>query len=327
MSQNVPSIELDVIVRDLEAGRAAPSNGNYLATNMREPQTQPPQAQASHTISRPQVQYSNRASNPLQDHPQQVLRDSRQPQSTATGSSIAEDANDVGTTPRGNRFPAARPRSSPRRDEPSFAVALHHKKLIKVIEIRAPSIGERFADLPASLLKLITKQSSEQERVPDVMAKPNGKYGLQVNIAEMQSLRLRKVQWKLAEHAAEIQFNGKEPKGWESDVDTYVPGPWEQDIQPIGGSRDYKNQEKWDILRRHSMALFSATFLLVPMIIMSFNNGLLACLLTAINFVFVFGAAMAWSLTEPKEVMSNTAAYAAVLAVFIGLAVESSSNI
>ncbi|KAK8029631.1 hypothetical protein PG993_010922 [Apiospora rasikravindrae] len=199
----------------------------------------------------------------------------------------------------------------------------------------------------------------------------------------MQSLRLRTLQWKLAEHAGKIQFGGEEPDGWESDVDKYVklvqdyeymdkwskhpkipflitgrrladnhvleralgggsvnrldwnsikdwdaftvkvPGPWEQDIRPVGGSRDYKNHEKWYILRRHSMALFSAIFLMILMIIMSFHNGLLVCLLTANFYVFAFGAAMAWFLSEPKEVMTNTAAYAAVLAVFVGLAVES----
>ncbi|KAK7911761.1 hypothetical protein PG985_014242 [Apiospora marii] len=211
--------------------------------------------------------------------------------------------------------------------------------------------------------------ASTPRKAPDGLQRTNETQSFQIRVAEMQSFRLRKLQLKLAEHAAEIQRNGNEPGNWESDIDSYVrlmqdyeymnkwnkdskdpfiitgqrladyhvletvlrgryddtnsnldlvkvPGPWEQNIQPVGGSRD---DNYW---RRVRMAMLGAVFLLFPMFIMSLFNWLATCLMTACGCVVLFGLTMAWSLSEPKEILSSTAAYAAILAVFVGLSVE-----
>jgi hypothetical protein len=54
------------------------------------------------------------------------------------------------------------------------------------------------------------------------------------------------------------------------------------------------------------------------MVIMVFNRTLLATLLTMSLSVFVFGLILSFVLENGFDVLSGTAAYAAVLVVFVG---------
>ncbi|KAI0599157.1 hypothetical protein F4775DRAFT_591607 [Biscogniauxia sp. FL1348] len=100
-----------------------------------------------------------------------------------------------------------------------------------------------------------------------------------------------------------------------------VDGPWEHDSQPIGGTRSDSVAKSWargfkDRLLIAGVAIF---FLIAPMWIMVLHNTLYTSLVSTTAFVVAFGVAMAWRLDNPREVMSGTAAYAAVLVVFVGL--------
>lgn len=74
------------------------------------------------------------------------------------------------------------------------------------------------------------------------------------------------------------------------------------------------------LLRRLSMAVFGGLTLIVPMLIMVLHPGLTTVLLTTSTFVFVVGILLAMVMTkaEEKDVVGATAAYAAVLVVFVG---------
>ncbi|KAH9907736.1 hypothetical protein F4778DRAFT_445296 [Xylariomycetidae sp. FL2044] len=100
-----------------------------------------------------------------------------------------------------------------------------------------------------------------------------------------------------------------------------VRGPWEEDWLPIGGPRDLNLAWAWKagFKKRIVTAAMGGLFLIGPMWLMVLRNGLYTNLLAATVFVSAFGVLMAWQVDQPKEVMSNTAAYAAVLVVFVGL--------
>lgn len=102
-------------------------------------------------------------------------------------------------------------RSASGQEEFSFAVNHHRTKLIKVIQRRRQGIRELVVDLPMIVFEFVTRASYEREQVPDDLRRSEEESSFAVSFAEMQRLRLRKLQWKLAEHAVEIQCDGKEP--------------------------------------------------------------------------------------------------------------------
>jgi hypothetical protein len=84
----------------------------------------------------------------------------------------------------------------------------------------------------------------------------------------------------------------------------------------FGGTR-HRNETKL-FLKRVLMALLGGVFLICPMIIMIFNPTLLGTLLTTCISVFLFGLTLSVVLENGFEILSGTAAYAAVLVVFVG---------
>jgi hypothetical protein len=93
----------------------------------------------------------------------------------------------------------------------------------------------------------------------------------------------------------------------------------------FGGSRTemHRKTKFENFLQRLIMAGVGGAFLIGPMLIMVLKNTLLASLLTTAICVVVFGFTLAVYLDQPFNVLSGTAAYAAVLVVFVG---TSSSN-
>lgn len=90
------------------------------------------------------------------------------------------------------------------------------------------------------------------------------------------------------------------------------------------GGRNYREDTKQrlieELLNRVRMALFGGVAVVVPMLIMTLHRTLLTTLLTTSLFVLAVGLILAWSMdrAEPKDILTATAAYAAVLVVFVG---------
>lgn len=90
---------------------------------------------------------------------------------------------------------------------------------------------------------------------------------------------------------------------------------------PIGGTRNVKTRlKKLQNLRiRIILAAVGAFLMLGPMWLMVLHQTVYTGLITTTMCVSAFGLVASWMLAEPKDVLSATAAYAAVLVVFVGL--------
>jgi VIT1/CCC1 family predicted Fe2+/Mn2+ transporter len=79
-----------------------------------------------------------------------------------------------------------------------------------------------------------------------------------------------------------------------------------------------------DNFARVLFALFGGLFLLVPMIAMAYITSKKYLLITAVLFVFVFALSLGYfSKGSNQELVGATAAYAAVLVVFVGNSITS----
>jgi hypothetical protein len=94
----------------------------------------------------------------------------------------------------------------------------------------------------------------------------------------------------------------------------------ETEANPIGGTRLKAFEEARLKLyaSNFSMAAIGGGFLIAPMWLMVLHNTIWTTLSTTTVCVLFFGALMSWQLNGPIEVLSATAAYAAVLVVFVG---------
>lgn len=90
--------------------------------------------------------------------------------------------------------------------------------------------------------------------------------------------------------------------------------------QPIGGTRraNLRISRLRSFQGRLMTAAVGGIFLVGPMWLMTLHNTRYTALISTSVFVFVFGVLMASSLEKPMDVLSSTAAYAAVLVVFVG---------
>ena len=83
---------------------------------------------------------------------------------------------------------------------------------------------------------------------------------------------------------------------------------------------DIATKYSTEFISRLKMALFGGIALVAPMLIMSLHPTQLTQLLTTSVFVLVVGIILAWYMNdaEKKDILGATAAYAAVLVVFVG---------
>ncbi|PQE04237.1 VIT family domain-containing protein [Rutstroemia sp. NJR-2017a BVV2] len=88
----------------------------------------------------------------------------------------------------------------------------------------------------------------------------------------------------------------------------------------FGGSRTemHRKAKFENFLQRLAMAGVGGAFLIGPMLLMVLKKTLLTTLLTTSVCVIAFGFTLAVYLDQPFNVLSGTAAYAAVLVVFVG---------
>ncbi|KAI0532475.1 hypothetical protein GGR58DRAFT_507399 [Xylaria digitata] len=253
------------------------------------------------------------------------------------------------------------------RDDPGVWAISHHKSnFIKNIQ-KTPTWNSTLSDLwkRGQDTKSGRKESEDWPR-------PDEENDLRVSLAELQRMRLRKLQCKLVKHVAHMKTTDTESENWENDLETYikavqdydymtsrcklprdpfyvtgeryidsyvlhsllgeatkdvtgepapVSAPWEYTKEPIGGTRNdmTAKSESFEFRRRIAVAAVAGFFLIGPMWLMVLHNTLYTCLVSTTVSVTVFGLILACSLDSPKEVMSGTAAYAAVLVVFVGL--------
>jgi len=110
-----------------------------------------------------------------------------------------------------------------------------------------------------------------------------------------------------------------------------VPGPWDSGESSVATRNDtrpenYRRSWTRGFYERVGVAAISGAFLIAPMWLMVLHNTLFTALGSTTGFVTVFGLTAAVFLRSPTEVMACTAAYAAVLVVFVGLTIESADQ-
>ncbi|KAF4833811.1 hypothetical protein CGCTS75_v003659 [Colletotrichum tropicale] len=111
-----------------------------------------------------------------------------------------------------------------------------------------------------------------------------------------------------------------------NDISIHVDSlkPWDvasdESNDPITGTRGSNVAKTWyrAFKERIVIAATGGAFMVGPMWIMVLNGGLYTSLISTTAFVAAFGVLMAYFLIEAKDVLASTAAYAAVLVVFVG---------
>ncbi|KAI1753610.1 hypothetical protein F4782DRAFT_82845 [Xylaria castorea] len=241
-----------------------------------------------------------------------------------------------------------------------WAISHHKSNFIQNIKKKPTS---------RSILRRLWKRGQDAK---DRSEAPDEENSFRVSLAELQRMRLRKLQCQLVKHVAHMKTTGKESENWENDLETYIKAvqdydhmtshsklprdpfyvtgeryvdayvlhsllgdaakditgepilvnaPWETTEEPIGGTRNEMTakSESANFKKRIAIAAVAGFFLIGPMWLMVLHNTLYTCLVSTTVSVTVFGIILACSLDSPKEVMSGTAAYAAILVVFVGV--------
>ena len=90
-------------------------------------------------------------------------------------------------------------------------------------------------------------------------------------------------------------------------------------LRGIGRNKANKAEHEKRMVVRFSMAALGGMLLVVPTIIMATTPGLTSSLVTTCISMLVFAVLIAWRTDlGPNEILATTAAYAAVLVVFVG---------
>ncbi|KAK4237165.1 hypothetical protein C8A03DRAFT_16269 [Achaetomium macrosporum] len=118
-------------------------------------------------------------------------------------------------------------------------------------------------------------------------------------------------------------------RGEQLENETSAVGHWESEATEPPSLRDTRRDNyhrSWThgFHRRIGVAAVAGAFLIAPMWLMVLHNTLYTALVSTTVFVAVFGLMSAIYINSHMEVMSPTAAYAAVLVVFVGLTTETS---
>jgi hypothetical protein len=118
-------------------------------------------------------------------------------------------------------------------------------------------------------------------------------------------------------------INGNEAYRFEGKKVFPTIGPW-HGSKSIRDTRQDNYQRNWTLgfHQRLAVAAVCGIFLIAFMWLMVLHNTLYTALVSTTVFVAVFGLMAAVYFTGLMEVMSSTAAYAAVLVVFVGLITE-----
>ncbi len=150
----------------------------------------------------------------------------------------------------------------------------------------------------------IISRSAPSERIPIIRSRPGSASALPSSFES---------NYLLYKIDRDLRMLMKLPERADQDIDTGL-------FELFGGSRNTlnKKEEFAAFMQRLGMAIAGRVFLVVPMLIMVLQKGLLTSLLTTSLFVFAFGLTLSFCLSDAFNVLSSTAAYAAVLVVFVG---------
>ena len=116
-------------------------------------------------------------------------------------------------------------------------------------------------------------------------------------------------------------WNEEELSSSWKDVLAHYERPGLPSHQHLAITKTFKAQDnRSKFLSRLTMALFGGAALIAPMLIMTLHPTQLTTLLTTSVFVFVVAGVLAWLMEDAagKDIVGATAAYAAVLVVFVG---------
>ncbi|KAF2432058.1 hypothetical protein EJ08DRAFT_695858 [Tothia fuscella] len=102
----------------------------------------------------------------------------------------------------------------------------------------------------------------------------------------------------------------------------------EQKNKEIAEEQKRRQKERKRYISRVKMAVFGGLALIIPMLVMTLHSSQLTVLLTTSIFVLTVAMILAATMTEaePKDVVGATAAYAAVLVVFVGASTTPTSS-
>ena len=104
-------------------------------------------------------------------------------------------------------------------------------------------------------------------------------------------------------------------------------GKWkgDEDSAAIGGTRHntLETSRLQNFYKRLGIAAFGGVFLLAPMWLMVLHHTTYTSLISTTVCVALFGVIMAVYMETVSDVLASTAAYAALLVVFVGLNVPS----
>ena len=96
-----------------------------------------------------------------------------------------------------------------------------------------------------------------------------------------------------------------------------------RNVLRFGSTRSARNRQATltGYLARLAMAVLGGVSLVAPMLVMVLHPSLVTSLVTSCVFVFAFSVVVSSFLEKPFDVLSATAAYAAVLVVFVGTSI------
>ena len=99
-----------------------------------------------------------------------------------------------------------------------------------------------------------------------------------------------------------------------------IPKNWDFHSTQVEDERARRRRKSEEFSRRLLMAAFGGAALIGPMLIMTLHPTRVTKLVTTSAFVIVVAVLLAYIMTDatPKDVIGATAAYAAVLVVFVG---------
>jgi hypothetical protein len=97
-----------------------------------------------------------------------------------------------------------------------------------------------------------------------------------------------------------------------------IPENWDFHGTILEDERTRRRRKSSEFTKRLLMAGFGGVALIGPMLIMTLHPTKVTSLVTTSAFVFVVAVLLAYIMTDPTNVIGATAAYAAVLVVFVG---------
>lgn len=104
-------------------------------------------------------------------------------------------------------------------DLSSWAIRHHREHLISTVEKKPQHKVLEYIEKKAQHFVSRTKDNERQDA--DTWGRPEKHRTFRISLAEMQRMRLRKLQCKMVQHAVRIHLKADEPDDWEWDLECY----------------------------------------------------------------------------------------------------------